>query len=208
MKIKTPYFIIEFEVIFLIVFFSFILSNEIKKILFSFYLCYLFIIFHELSHMLIGVIFGKEIKIFKFTLSGVNISFSKYYMLNKFKEILIYLAGPISNIFLAIIFSYNKMIFEINICLAIINLLPIFPLDGYNIIYNLLRDTKLEKSRKCILKILYIVIFTLLILLAIIELFMYKNISILIFFIYIILIYFKSNNVKNNTNIDRICILK
>ena len=140
MKIKTPFFIIEFEIMFLIVFFSFILSNEIKKILFSFYMCYLFIIFHELSHMFVATILGKEIKLFKFSLAGVNICFSNLNKLSIYKEILIYLAGPVSNIVLATLFQYNKMIFEVNLSLAIINLIPIFPLDGYNILYNILRN--------------------------------------------------------------------
>ena len=138
MKIKTPFFIIEFEIMFLIVFFSFILSNEIKKILFSFYMCYSFIIFHELSHMFVATILGKEIKLFKFSLAGVNICFSNLNKLSIYKEILIYLAGPFSNIVLATLFQYNKMIFEVNLSLAIINLIPIFSLDGYNILYNLI----------------------------------------------------------------------
>ena len=189
MKIRTPYFIIEFEVIFLIVFFSFIFSNEIKKILFSFYTCYLFIIFHELSHMLIASIFGKEIKLFKFRLAGVNICFNNVNRLNKYKEVLIYLAGPISNIILALLFSYNKMIYEINLSLAIINLMPIYPLDGYNIIYNLLISTKIDKYKNTIINILSVIIMTILIYLSIIQIYLYKNISILIFLIYIILLY-------------------
>lgn len=192
MKIKTPYFIIEFEVIFLIVFFSFILSNEIRKVLFSFYICYLFIIFHELAHMLVASIFGKEIKIFKFRLAGVNVCFRNINSLNKYKEILIYLAGPLSNIILAIIFSYNKMIFEINLSFAIINLMPIYPLDGYNILLNMLRDTEFNKYKKYILKYFSLIIISLLIITSILQIYLYKNIAILIFSIYLLLLYLSS----------------
>lgn len=194
MKIKTPFFIIEFEIIFIIVFFSFILSNEIKKILFSFYICYLFIIFHELSHMLIASIFGKEIKLFKFSLAGVNICFNNLNKLSIYKEILIYLAGPISNILLAILFQYNKMIFEINLSLAIINLIPIFPLDGYNILYNVLRN---KNSNVLIEVISGIFIFTLLVF-SIIQIIYTNNITILIFLIYILLIYLVNKKGKNS----------
>lgn len=196
MKIKTPYFIIEFEIIFLIVFFSFIFSNEIKKILFSFYICYLFIIFHELSHMLVASIFGKEIKLFKFRLAGVNICFNNMYLLNKYKEILIYLSGPISNIILALLFSYNKMIFEINLSFALINLMPIYPLDGYNILYNILRNTKIEKYKNKIINILSLIIIVLLACMSIFQIYLYKNISILIFIIYILLLYLQNRNNK------------
>lgn len=190
MKIKTPYFIIEFEIVFLIVFFSFLFSNEIRKILFSFYICYLFIVFHELSHMFIAAIFGKEIKNFKFSLSGVNISFNNIKRLEKYKEILIYLAGPLSNLLLASIFSYNKMIFEVNLCLCLINLLPIYPLDGYNILFNLFRNTKLNKYK--ILNYTTIIILIILFFLGIIQFIYTKNISIFIFIIYILCIYLKN----------------
>ena len=192
MKLKTPYFIIEFEVIFLIVFFSFLFSNEIRKILFSFYICYLFIIFHELSHIFIAALFGKEINSFKFSISGVNIEFNNVKRLSKFKEILIYFAGPISNLFLALIFSNNKMIFEINLCLCIINLLPIYPLDGYNIIINILRNTKLDKNKYKILNYSTVIILIMLFFLSIIQFIYSKNIFIFIFFLYILCIYLKS----------------
>lgn len=192
MKIKTPFFIIEFEIMFLIVFFSFILSNEIKKILFSFYMCYLFIIFHELSHMFVATILGKEIKLFKFSLAGVNICFSNLNKLSIYKEILIYLAGPVSNIVLATLFQYNKMIFEVNLSLAIINLIPIFPLDGYNILYNILRNL----NNNIILEIISGICILILSLFSIIQIIYTKNISILIFLIYILVIYLNNKKGK------------
>ena len=192
MKIKTPFFIIEFEIMFLIVFFSFILSNEIKKILFSFYMCYLFIIFHELSHMFVATILGKEIKLFKFSLAGVNICFSNLNKFSIYKEILIYLAGPVSNIVLATLFQYNKMIFEVNLSLAIINLIPIFPLDGYNILYNILRNL----NNNIILEIISGICILILSLFSIIQIIYTKNISILIFLIYILVIYLNNKKGK------------
>jgi stage IV sporulation protein FB len=185
MKIKTPFFIIEFEIIFLIVFFSFIFSNELKKILFSFYICYLFIIFHELSHMLIAGIFGKEVRYFKFSLAGVSISFKENKNLTRYKEILIYLAGPISNLILALLFYYNRMIFEVNIGLSIVNLLPLYPLDGYNILYYILLNNKFKYS---ILNRISIFILIFLCVMSILELLYLKKIEIMMFVIYVILL--------------------
>lgn len=64
-------------------------------------------------------------------------------------ELLISLAGPVSNLFLAIIISLLSKIFSfypeiilltifLNVSLAIFNLVPIYPLDGSKIFLNLL----------------------------------------------------------------------
>lgn len=185
MKVRTPLFILEFEIIFLIVFFTFLFSNEIKKVLFSFYMCYLFIIFHELAHMLVASLFGKETKTFKFCLSGVTISFKERDHLSRYKEILIYLAGPMANLLLAWIFSNHQMILEVNIGFALINLFPIYPLDGYHILYYLLEKKK--QQEKIVIYISSIV----LVILFIISVFVCvwcRNIEIMIFTIYIFLI--------------------
>lgn len=192
MKIKTPLMIIEFEILFIIIFFIFLFSNKVKKLLFSFYICYLFIIFHELAHLFIATIFGKNIKKFKFSLSGVNISFEKNILLSKYKEIFIYLAGPISNLIIALLFRYNNMIFNLNIALFFVNLFPIYPLDGYNILFNLLRKTKYEKIKIDILNILTIINFFIIGVLSTVQLVIYRNISFCIFFSYVLLIYQKN----------------
>lgn len=71
-------------------------------------------------------------------------------------EILVSIAGPLSNIFSAIIFGtilhfipinhfiYNILysLIEINIILAVFNLLPIPPLDGSKVFLNLLSEQK------------------------------------------------------------------
>ena len=75
----------------------------------------------------------------------MNVKFEreKYKIENEdsyFYNILIYLAGPISNIILALVFYRIRFIFEINLSLAIINLFPIYPLDGYNVLENVFGD--------------------------------------------------------------------
>lgn len=204
MKIKTPFFILEIEWLFLIILFVYLFSNKVKEVLFSFFICYLFIIFHEFSHMLVASILGKDIEKFKVTLSGVCISFKKekYKLTSKkknkmenIKNILIYLAGPVSNIVLATIFYNNEMIHQINIFLAFINLLPIYPLDGYDILINLLYIFKVnEITSEILLKIFTYSLYLILVFLGILQLAIYKNISIIIFVIYIFLL--KNSNSK------------
>ena len=64
MKIKTPFFDIKIDIIFIIIMFIFLFSNNIRSFLSSYLICYLFIVFHESSHMFVATLFGKEIEIF------------------------------------------------------------------------------------------------------------------------------------------------
>ena len=150
MRINTPYFTIKIEPLFLIVFFIFLMSIKIQKMLFYFYACYLFIVFHEISHVFTAAIFDKQIDEFKITMSGVCVILKDnfYSKINKknsiIKDILIYISGPIGNLLLALIFHNNKLIFEVNMFFCIINLVPIYPLDGYNILKNILKSFNLK----------------------------------------------------------------
>lgn len=210
MKLKFSKVNIEFEIVFIIVFLVFIFSNTIRKILFSFYMCYLFIIFHELAHLTITLLFGKEIENFKFSLSGVCIELkkkrfdlkgNKRLKIENIEEIILYLAGPISNIILAYIFNNNKMICEINIAFAIINLLPIFPLDGYNILDNLLELFSMRlKKREVILEILSNILIFILFFVGIVQLLFLFNPSIIMFSFYVFLIQFNNKKRQKFTN--------
>ena len=64
MKIKTPFFDIKIDIIFIIIMFIFLFSNNIRSFLSSYLICYLFIVFHESSHMFVATLFEKEIEIF------------------------------------------------------------------------------------------------------------------------------------------------
>lgn len=214
MKIKTPFFIIDIEWLFLIVLFIFIFSDKVKDILFSFYICYLFIIFHEFSHIFIATILGKNIEILKITLSGVCINLKKekynFYEKNNnkienLKNILIYITGPISNLILANIFSNIEMIYQINIFLAIVNLLPIFPLDGFNILLSILRYFKINEIMiEIIFKILIYIIYFWLIILGILQIILSKNISLVIFIVYLFLIQNTNSNNKKKYRIHKV----
>ncbi len=205
MKVKTPFFILEIEYIFLIVFFIFLFSYKVKEMLFSFFTCYLFIVFHELSHILVASILGKYIEKFKVTLAGVCVEFKKekYNLNNKvnikkiaINNIFIYLAGPISNIILAKLFYTNEMIFQVNLFFAIINLLPLFPLDGYNILENIFYVLKVNQVViEIFFKILTYLIYFILILLGIFLVLQARNFSICIFVFYLFLI--QKQNKKN-----------
>lgn len=188
MKIRTPLCYIEVEYLFLIFSFICIFSSKMRIYFTSFFMCYIFIIFHELSHVLVASILGKKIENLKFTLSGMNVKFEreKYKLKNDdtyFFNMLIYLAGPLSNIILALLFYKIRFIFEINLSLAIINLFPIYPLDGYNVLENVFGN---NIKKNIYLKFIERLVLIILIFISVYQLVFLKNISIFIFSIYIL----------------------
>lgn len=209
MKIKTPLFNIKIDIIFVIFMFIFFISSRARSYFNSFFICYLFIVFHESSHMLVGALLGREIDTLNIGLLGVNVSF-KYNHYEKclkrktkkgiVSNILIYIVGPISNFILAIIFNNNRFVFEINVFLGILNLVPIFPLDGYNILENVLklgidRDNLIYNIMNAIN---YIVIFILLVI-GICMIFLSYNPSLFIFLLYLIIIKSANSRRRNKT---------
>ena len=190
MKLKTPFFYVNIEITFIIILLLFFISPKVHKLLYYYYACYLFIVYHELGHMCIATIVGKKVKEFKITMAGVCIRLDKGMGLvdSRILQILVYIAGPISNLVLAMIFKNNNMIFDVNIFLFLINLLPIYPLDGYNILKCVL--SSLFEIKK-IYKILNEVSNTCVVMLfvtGIVQIFISNNFSIVIFSIYLILL--------------------
>lgn len=193
MKIKLNSFLCEIENLLIIVLISFFFSDKIKLFLTSYFVCYLFIIFHELSHIIFASIFGKKIRKIRLSIAGVCVIFNNNDDLELVKKLIIYIAGPLSNICLAIAFYNIDFVFEINMFLAILNLVPVYPLDGYNItksVLDLLHINVLKNVEYTFLSLLFFI--------SIYILFYSYNPSLFIFFIYIMLIkYVTKNQVKS-----------
>lgn len=100
------------------------------------------IIFHELGHFLIAILFNVEVdKIYIYPLGGIS-KFNLALNENSFKEFFILLAGPVFQqltyfILLSFLPQYASIVRTYHYGILIFNLLPIYPLDGGKLIHLL-----------------------------------------------------------------------
>ena len=126
-------------------------TGVIALILFAFFsgrdielfLVFLAVTIHELSHMVVAYFFGGKVESIYITPVGQVAKISNFYSLLEWQRIIVLLCGPIVNVALGFLcgFFHNKfmiMFSDINMAIAIFNILPIPPLDGGNIVYNIL----------------------------------------------------------------------
>lgn len=96
------------------------------------------ILVHELSHAFFAFIFKKKIKRITLTMIGGVIEI-KGSNLSFFKEFIINISGILMNIILLLLSTeirniyYKELIYSFNMLMILINILPIYPLDGFRI---------------------------------------------------------------------------
>jgi len=196
-KVKLKEIIIEIEYLLLIIFLVSSISREAMNYLDKYYICLLFTMYHELAHIFVATLLNKKLRKVFVSICGMTAYF-KYEYINKnrvyyFKDFLIFIAGPVANLIMALIFKDSKFIFEINLFLAFLNLLPIYPLDGFNAIKSILRSIFINNNKKINKIVIYISIVFLLLLAIICMLVLYKynNISSIVFLGYILFLNLK-----------------
>ena len=190
----------------------FFLTDQIEM-----YLLFMFFaILHELGHLIMGMLLGFKPKGMKLIPMGVSICFHincENYNINvkngkiiSLKKLLIAMAGPVTNFFIAIFFMVlnidvlnftREEIIYSNLLIGIFNLIPIYPLDGVRIIKNIIHiNTDLIKAYKYTNLISNI---TLIIITAIssIAILYFKNIAILLIVLYLWILLIKENNIYN-----------
>lgn len=131
------------------------------------FISFLWIILHEVSHIMISGKFGCRFNNLNINIFGVKAELDNIDELTEKKKLIVYLSGPLFNILMAAImyFVYNYFNFEfikssimINLCLGIFNLLPAYPLDGSRICEILLSKKFLYKKSKKITEIFSFII--------------------------------------------------
>lgn len=119
---------------------------------------------HELGHLVCGICLGLKLKSIKITPVGFQILFKnniqdyniKIQKGNEIciKKIAIAFAGPLVNIFIAIIAFFmpqnmaisKETLIYANLMLTMFNLLPIYPLDGGRILKEIVAIKKRKKK--------------------------------------------------------------
>ncbi len=191
-KIKIKEIIVEIEYLLIIAFLVSSISKEAMNYLDKYYVCLLFAMYHELSHILVATLLNRKLRKVFISISGMTAYFKYEYGLKSrlyyIRDVLIFIAGPLSNLIIAYLFKDIKFIFEINIFLAILNLLPVYPLDGYNIIRAILLFLYINNKKKVGKMTSFISIFCLSVLsiLCILILYKFNNISSMIFLLYVL----------------------
>lgn len=137
--------------------------------------------FHELGHLIFIILTKQRIKSFTFNSCVLNINLQNN-LINNHQKLLISCGGCLFNFILIIIgfwFSLKKLII-VNFSLFLFNILPIYGLDGYDIIIcTNITDKKIN--------IISNVLNFLLLIIGIVLVF-YNNISILFISVYLYLI--------------------
>ena len=160
----------------------------------------IFILCHELSHMVMGIILGFKPKTLRLNPLGVSIEFYNYEennKKNKWKRILTYLAGPLINFLISMIIYFVDIDLEIktkivytNFLIGIFNLLPILPLDGGKVLKEILKliynpkiasifMTNITKSILIIISLIYSIV-----------IFQMKNFMIFLLIVYLWYLYY------------------
>lgn len=187
----------------------FILTNQIEL----YALVMLFALIHELGHLLCGVVLDFEVENFEIMPLGFSVEFkpnvkdyNKKIMKSNIltvKKICINLAGPMAN-FIIIIVSYlfklQDIIIFSNLIILIINMIPIYPLDGGRVLKNILKLLLGNKKAIQYTNTISNIIVIILTIIASIGIYYYKNIAVLFAIIFIWALIIKENRRFNTYN--------
>jgi len=157
----------------------------------------LFALIHELAHMCAGLSLKLKPKALEVQAFGISIVFECFENSEK-NKIIIASAGPFINILIAILFSFihikaSSIIVNTNVLLAILNLVPIYPLDGGRILHAIIC---LKNGKKIADEVVYktsnalVIVMTAL---SSILILVYKNIGLFLIIAYLWVIVLKEN---------------
>lgn len=179
----------KFHPLFLVVAVYFIVQE--KALLFAGYLAAILV--HEYAHYIVAKSLGYQVG--QVTIMPYGGRMSGYTYNSFYDGIIIAMAGPIANVIFALIVmafwsiidnvkNYTIDIVRSSFYLALINLLPIFPLDGSQIIF-LLSKQKIKSA--IVLKWISIIVGVIFVALSVVSMFYIKNITLSIFGIFIVI---------------------
>lgn len=125
------------------------------------FVTYIIMILHELAHLAAAKGIGLRTAYIAFFPFGVNLKLKNTIVYSLADEIILYIAGPLSNIFMAVLakmflkeFFWFEDFYYKNIILCAVNLLPVLPLDGGVILKKIIAAKAGYKNSVTIMKIL------------------------------------------------------
>ncbi|MBQ9314059.1 MAG: site-2 protease family protein [Clostridia bacterium] len=151
-----------------------------------FFIAYMFIIMHELAHMIVAILLKVDIEEITLLPFGATAKYSG--KMNLCKEFFIALAGPLASLLFAFIY-HNDTYFKVNLLILVFNLIPIYPLDGGRMLKVLLTCVLGKKLGVKINNLLNKIAIIFLITFAFYMAFQYKNYSFLLINLYVLKIY-------------------
>jgi stage IV sporulation protein FB len=102
-----------------------------------------FILLHELTHVITAKFFNSKTKRIVILPIGVK-AFIDMKQMTNFERLIVYISGPIFNMIICVLVLFAERLFinldilglilEINFLILFLNIIPIKPLDGWNII--------------------------------------------------------------------------
>jgi len=158
---------------------------------------FLWVILHEFAHIVVASKFGCKFNSINISILGAKAELSDIDEITDKKKMVLYLAGPFFNIFIAIVanFFYNYFSYDfikdsivINLCLGMFNLFPAYPLDGSRVCEILLSRKFLYKRSKKITGIFSFIISGVLLIIFIIMMLLHK-VNISLFFAALLITY-------------------
>ena len=155
--------------------------------------------FHELGHLFLIRLFKAKISSVSITGIGIFINVSDYYKLSLLKKVLISLGGIIVNILIVLITIHipgviTKELMKINIILALFNCLPIYPLDGFQLIRHFLNCIYEDEYLNDLLSLVSMLLIAALFIIA----FIYQSYGIMII---LAVLSYKTLQLRKNRNI-------
>ncbi|MDO5555364.1 MAG: site-2 protease family protein [Clostridia bacterium] len=176
----------------------FILTHQIE----IYVLIMIFAFIHELGHMMAGLLLKLKPKCLSIMPLGISITFEiyGYKKLIQIQKIIIAIAGPLTNVLIAIIALFlniniqlKEIIIYSNILIAIFNMIPLYPLDGGRILKQIIRIYYSQiKTDEIINKISNVIIIVLTVISSIAILY-FKNIAILFILLYLWIMVIREN---------------